>query len=113
MNLTKHKRVRQTEKDIFIFYPFGPHISRGFVTRDKSAVEKALAQERRISALGFALLIPLYVQFHDNKAWWVAAIYIAFAAAIFATLQFSAKSSLKTTEIYSPEEHGEILLHTT
>lgn len=108
-NKFSHKRVRQTLSGVYIFYPFGPILSKGFVTTKSDLIHKAIRIERRVSVVGFSMLAALYIKFHANKELRVAGMYVIFAAGVFACFNFGAKIALNTDEKYDQHRHGEIL----
>jgi len=44
--MIKHKRVLRTDNEFYVFYPFGPRLSKGFATLDVSEIEEAIAREK-------------------------------------------------------------------
>ena len=108
--MIKHKRVSNTKNGFYVFFPFGKYLSKGFVTKDKNEIEKAISRENRLSIVGFSIILGVYAKFHTNKELWVALFYTAIAAAILYSIYFSARSSFSKVELYSQEKHGSIIL---
>jgi len=48
-----HKRVRLTDSGYYIFYPFGPILSKGVVTEKSDLILKAIKLEQLIVLGGF------------------------------------------------------------
>ena len=42
----------RTDNEFYVFYPFGPRLSKGFATLDVSEIEKAIAREKRMTVMG-------------------------------------------------------------
>jgi len=80
--MIKHKRVSNTKNGFYVFFPFGKYLSKGFVTKDKNEIEKAISRENRLSIVGFSIILGVYAKFHTNKELWVGLFYTAIAAAI-------------------------------
>jgi len=97
-----HKRVRLTDSGYYIFYPFGPILSKGVVTEKSDLILKAIKLEQRISVIGFSLLAALYTKFHGNKELWVAGVYIT-------CFYFGARLSLMSNTTYDQQDHGNII----
>jgi len=107
--MIQHKRVLRTDNEFYVFYPFGPRLSKGFATLDVSEIEKAIAREKRMTVMGLTLLFGLYAKFYNNKELWVGLFYIILAIIILVTLYLSAKTSFKTPELYNQEKHGNLV----
>jgi len=104
-----HKRVRLRDSGYYIFYPFGPILSKGVVTEKSDLILKAIKLEQRISVIGFSLLAALYTKFHGNKELWVAGVYITFGFIVLGCFYFGARLSLMSNTTYDQQDHGNII----